>query len=508
MVHAGRLAENLQHRAGAEVFLDIESIPPGVSFPEYIEREIESCDAVVVMIGDDWLRLADEHGEPRIADPLDWVHLEIAAALKRGVLTIPALVEGARMPSPNHLPTPLANLAYRNAVELRDTSWRQDTERLIAALPNAEHPASSPTVAPTWPKQFSNSWFAQHVPLMDEAELRALRAELYKRTWTDDEIETRVLVHTRAPPPLQMSAAAAQPQPADQSLQAVAPAWPSRFSDSWFFKHVPAMNSQLVSELVTELHARNWTEEEIAARVLLHTKPGLRSEPTPTVPPPPTASAIVSGEVDERDVVAKAVLEAASDLAQLALDPSSRVRERHLADAIARHLDSAVSERKVYIPNWDPQPGNVDVFTTDWRGRPNIVIETKLKEGNDVFECLWDMAKMLSLETAKSVSAAYLVTGSTVASWERPVACAELFETGRHELVGAITGRYHDWWVKYILGGGRGRPLAIPDVMDVTRVASVRYPVHGIEWELRAVKITAPPNARWVGFSDGLPSDS
>ncbi len=108
MVHAGRLAENLELRAGAQVLLDIESIPPGVSFPDYIEREIAACDVVLAMIGDDWLTIVDSENQPRIADPSDWVHLEIAAALDRGVLTIPVLVEGARMPRTDDLPAPLA----------------------------------------------------------------------------------------------------------------------------------------------------------------------------------------------------------------------------------------------------------------------------------------------------------------------------------------------------------------------------------------------------------------
>lgn len=158
MVHAGRLAENLELRAGAQVFLDIESIPPGVSFPDYIEREIAACDVVLVMVGDDWLTIVDSENQPRIADPSDWVHLEIAAALDRGVLTIPVLVEGARMPRTDDLPVPLANLANRNAVELRDSSWRQDVERLVEALPRpADHSIADPEEsAPQWPGRFTD----------------------------------------------------------------------------------------------------------------------------------------------------------------------------------------------------------------------------------------------------------------------------------------------------------------------------------------------------------------
>ncbi len=434
MVHAGRLAENLELRAGAHVFLDIESIPPGVSFPDYIEREIAACDVLLAMIGDDWLTIADADSRPRIADPSDWVHLELAAALDRGVLTIPVLVEGARMPQTDDLPAPLANLAYRNALELRDSSWRQDVERLIGALPAAADHSAVDTLEdqpPPWPARFTDSWFAANVPHMDESTLRALRAELYRRTWSDDEIVARVLIHAEGQ---------AAPQPA-----------------------------------TTE----QGTPEPRAARA----------------------------EIAEDDPVAQATVRAAEELAQLGLDPSARVRERDLANSLARNLSGAVAERKLNVPGWDPQPGNVDVFTRDQLGLPALVIETKLKDDNSIFECLWDMAKVLSLASESNVTGAYLVTGTTAANWRRPVACAELFENGRHNLVGAIR-HYGDWWVKYILGDSTGRPQAVPDLMDVRLVAIAGYELNGQRWELRAIHISAAPEAKWVPFEDGMPVGS
>jgi len=178
------------------------------------------------------------------------------------------------------------------------------------------------------------------------------------------------------------------------------------------------------------------------------------------------------------------------------------VRERHLAHAVAAHLDDATVERRLEVPGWDPKPGNVDLFTTDWRGRPRLVVETKHKEGNQIYECLWDMAKVLSLATEASVEGAYLVTGTTARNWALPVPCAELFETGRHELVGAMR-RYPDLW-EDLLAGGRARPLAVPEAMDVLRVARVPLVLQGEEWELRAVRISAP-DAVWTRFVDGRP---
>ena len=457
------------------------------------------------MIGDDWLTATDDAGNQRLADPLDWVHLEIVAALERGVLTIPVLVEGTRMPRPDELPSPLANLALRNAVELRDRTWPQDVGWLIRALPAPLAPSPDTTIPESadWPARFTDSWFAANVPAMDAARLRGLRAELYKRSWNDNEIASRVMIHLPSK---------VNPHGAPSRTVTTPSAFPSRFTDSWFALNVPSMDADRIRELISLLHSRNWNDAEIAERVLTHAHPGVATGKTARGPLPSQGSlpsaidtTVVTGKVDRDDPVARATIEAAEDLARMALDPTAKIRERQLADALASHLPRAVVERKLRVPGWDPQPGNIDVFTLDRLGRPDLIIETKLKEGDQVFECLWDMAKALSLATERNVDAAYLVTGSTVASWTRPVACAELFETGRHDLAGAIAGRYRELWVKYILGDSRGRPRAVPDQMDVALVADVRYPVRGVEWQLKAIRVSTPPEARWIPFAHGLP---
>ena len=121
--HANLLATTLRHRLDADVCLDIDSIPPGADFPQYIASEVASCDVLIAMIGDDWLAAADATGRPRLDNPKDWVRLEIKSAIERGIPVIPALVEGAPMPSPEQLP---AELADRNAVQLRDDTWSVD----------------------------------------------------------------------------------------------------------------------------------------------------------------------------------------------------------------------------------------------------------------------------------------------------------------------------------------------------------------------------------------------
>jgi hypothetical protein len=53
---------------------------------------------LLALIGSQWVTITDEEGKRRLDDPNDFVRLEIEAALQRGVLVIPILVRGAKMP--------------------------------------------------------------------------------------------------------------------------------------------------------------------------------------------------------------------------------------------------------------------------------------------------------------------------------------------------------------------------------------------------------------------------
>jgi hypothetical protein len=65
---------------------------------------------------------------------MDFVRLETASALKRDIPVIPVLVRGASMPRAEQLPPDLADLAYRNAVELTHARWDSDVQVLVRAL--------------------------------------------------------------------------------------------------------------------------------------------------------------------------------------------------------------------------------------------------------------------------------------------------------------------------------------------------------------------------------------
>ena len=104
---AGRLHDRLTAHFGMDrIFRDIDTMGPGVEFPTRIEQALNSCTALVALIGTKWLAVTDPSGRRRLDDPKDFVRIEIAAALKRDVLVVPVLVQNAQMPSATELPTP------------------------------------------------------------------------------------------------------------------------------------------------------------------------------------------------------------------------------------------------------------------------------------------------------------------------------------------------------------------------------------------------------------------
>jgi hypothetical protein len=133
--HAGRLYDAMVARFGeANVFMDVD-MAPGVDFVERITEAVAACHVLIVVMGPKWATVQDERGTARLADPEDFVRLEVETALRRPDVTpIPVLVAGARMPHRDDLPTELRAITRRNALELSDQRWRYDISRLISTL--------------------------------------------------------------------------------------------------------------------------------------------------------------------------------------------------------------------------------------------------------------------------------------------------------------------------------------------------------------------------------------
>lgn len=132
---AARLADRLvAHFGDEQCFRDIEDIETGVDFVDAIEEAVASSRVMVVVIGTDWATVEDAHGGRRLDNPEDFVRIEVATALRRGIRVIPVLVAGASMPSGDGLADELQGLFRRQAIELTDSRWDYDVGQLVASI--------------------------------------------------------------------------------------------------------------------------------------------------------------------------------------------------------------------------------------------------------------------------------------------------------------------------------------------------------------------------------------
>jgi TIR domain len=154
---AGRLADDLaDHFGSRHIFRDIEGIELGVDFAQALNQALEACVVMLVLIGPKWLEVRDAQGRRRLDDPRDWIRQEIVTALKRGIRVVPLLIDGTPLPAEDQLPEDLQPLVRRQALEIADTRWRGDLQRLaetLARVPGLSlaSPAPAPTPLPVPP---------------------------------------------------------------------------------------------------------------------------------------------------------------------------------------------------------------------------------------------------------------------------------------------------------------------------------------------------------------------
>jgi hypothetical protein len=133
--YAGRLTDALLQRLGPKsVFQDVTGIGPGQDYTVAIDRALADSDAALVVIGPGWLTAATPQGTRRLLEADDYVHLELARALRRDIRVIPVLVGGARLPEAAELPDDLQGLVQRQALELHNETWHQDIDGLVRSL--------------------------------------------------------------------------------------------------------------------------------------------------------------------------------------------------------------------------------------------------------------------------------------------------------------------------------------------------------------------------------------
>jgi tetratricopeptide (TPR) repeat protein len=132
---AGRLHDRLAQTFGRKIlFMDVDHIPAGADFVEYLHSQVAACRVFLAVIGPNWLDAKDDDGRRRLDNPDDFVAIEIAAALSRDIRVIPVLVDGARMPKARDLPESLKPLVRRQAIDLRHNHFGRDGEALVEKI--------------------------------------------------------------------------------------------------------------------------------------------------------------------------------------------------------------------------------------------------------------------------------------------------------------------------------------------------------------------------------------
>jgi len=119
-----------------QILMDVDSIALDADYIKAIEKTVAGCDLLIALIGNNWLSSKDEQGGRRLDNPEDFVRVEIGTALKRDILVIPVLVDGASMPRSTDLPEDLKSLSRRNALRITDTSFDGDCPRQKNFLAN------------------------------------------------------------------------------------------------------------------------------------------------------------------------------------------------------------------------------------------------------------------------------------------------------------------------------------------------------------------------------------
>jgi hypothetical protein len=133
---AGRLFADLRKSFGAsQVFMDINGgIPRGADFEQALTAALAGCEALLALIGSQWIGCTSADGTRRLDVPADWVRNEISTALRRDILVMPVLFGGAPLPGEAELPEDLRALLKRQRAKVDDEDWDYHIGELIKDL--------------------------------------------------------------------------------------------------------------------------------------------------------------------------------------------------------------------------------------------------------------------------------------------------------------------------------------------------------------------------------------
>ncbi|MGH2811846.1 MAG: toll/interleukin-1 receptor domain-containing protein, partial [Actinomycetota bacterium] len=130
------LFRSLEQAYGRDrLFMDVVGyIKPGDDFVEVLEAQVAECDALLAVIGPNWIKALDRQEYQFPDETQDLVRIEIESALRQKKRVIPVLVNKAEMPRATDLPTPLKQFGRCHAVRLTHERFDADAQGLIEQL--------------------------------------------------------------------------------------------------------------------------------------------------------------------------------------------------------------------------------------------------------------------------------------------------------------------------------------------------------------------------------------
>jgi hypothetical protein len=132
---AAFLDDKFKRRYGADrVFRDATSLEPARDFRVELQRRLERSTVLIVVIGPEWLTARDNAGRRRLDSSTDYVRMEIAESLSRGILVLPVTLNDVRLPLADELPPDIEKLAYRQSCVFRSRNYQADFSEIMRVI--------------------------------------------------------------------------------------------------------------------------------------------------------------------------------------------------------------------------------------------------------------------------------------------------------------------------------------------------------------------------------------
>lgn len=153
---AARVRDGLVARYGqSNVFMDVDNLLAGQRFDQELTKALAQCDVLVAIIGPRWMEMLKARAA---SGERDYVREEIAGALQRKIVVIPARVgrEGQLIPLPRQeeLPEEIRELALYQKHDVVHEHFGRDVAELVKAISTVrgtKRPQlTTPRVARAW----------------------------------------------------------------------------------------------------------------------------------------------------------------------------------------------------------------------------------------------------------------------------------------------------------------------------------------------------------------------